>query len=138
MAFEKYEKNSRVGSGNVDPMISIRASNTIGINKPAMEEFFEDATHIVTHYDPDTDRVALEPDAGETEGAYKISRSNDSGALGCNGFLRDNGIDDEEKSRQYTPYIDEMEDGTEAVMLDVGDPDSTVVTSSSDNEDSDE
>jgi len=100
MAFEKYEKNSRVGSGNADPMISIRASNTIGINKPAMESYFENATHIVTYYDEDTDRVALVADAGETEGAYKISRSNESGALGCNGFLRDNSIDDEEKSRQ--------------------------------------
>ena len=137
MPFKKVTKNNAVGRGSAEPMISIRASNTIGINKPAMEEYFEDATHAVLHYNEETGQLALEPDKGEDEDGYKISRSNESGALGCSAFVKNNGLSGADESRQYTPYDDTLDDGTDVVMIDVEDPDSTVTTSSpSDNEDS--
>ena len=135
MAFEKVKKNTRVGRGSAEPMISIRASNTIGVNKPAMQEYFEDATHIVLHYDKDTSQLALEADKGEDEDGYKLSRSNGSGALGCSAFVKNNGLSGTDESRQYTPYEDTIDDGTEVVMIDVDDPDSTVTTSSPSDDD---
>jgi len=138
MPFEKVEKNSRVGRGNVEPMISLRASKTIGINKQALEEFFQDATHVVLYYDPENKRLGLKPDKGEDDSGYKISRSNSGGSVGCSSFLKQNDLVDEEKTRQYKPYSEELNGDTELVAIDVEDPVNTTTRSSSDNEESED
>jgi len=130
MPFEKVEKNSRVGRGNVEPMISLRASKTIGINKQALEEFFQDATHVVLYYDPENKRLGLKPDAGEDDSGYKISRSNSGGSVGCSSFLKQHDLVDEDQTRQYSPYEEELNGDTELVAIDVDEPSKTTTRSS--------
>ena len=138
MPFEKEDKNSRVGREGAEEMISIRASKTIGINKPALEQFFTDHTHAVLYYDSENNKLALKPDKGEDDSGYKISRSNSGGSVGCSSFLKQNDLVDEEKTRQYKPYSEELNGGTELVAIDVDDPSETTTRSSSDDEESED
>jgi len=130
MPFEKVEKNSRVGRGSAEPMISLRASKTIGINKQALDEYFEDATHVVLYYDEENDRLGLKPDAGEDDSGYTISRSNSGGSVGCSSFLKHHDLVDEDQTRQYEPYTYELNADTELVAIDVDEPDKTTTRSS--------
>jgi len=130
MPFEKVEKNSRVGRGSAEPMISLRASKTIGINKQALDEYFEDATHVVLYYDEENDRLGLKPDKGEDDSGYTISRSNSGGSVGCSSFLKHHDLVDEDQTRQYEPYTYELNADTELVAIDVDEPDKTTTRSS--------
>ena len=138
MAFEKVSKNESVGRGNPEPMISIRASKTIGINGPALSKWFEDATHVVLYHDTENEKLGLKPDKGEDDDGYKISRSNSGGSVGCSGFLKQHGLVDESKTRQYHPEEDSLNGDTDLVVLDLENPDSTTTRSSQDSEEESE
>lgn len=138
MPYKKVEKNSRVGRGEASEMISIRASKTIGINKPALEDFFGDHTHAVLYYDPENNKLALKPDKGEDDSGYKISRSNSGGSLGCSAFLKQHDLVDEEQTRQYKPELESINGDTEAPVIHLDDPVDTTTRSSPDEEDSSE
>lgn len=138
MPFEKVDKNSRVGREGAEEMISIRASKTIGINKPALEQFFTDHTHAVLYYDSENEKLALKPDKGEDDSGYKISRSNSGGSLGCSAFLKNNDLVDEERTRQYKPELENINGEVEAPVIQLEDPVNTTTRSSSDGEESDD
>jgi len=137
MPFEKVDKNSRVGREGAEEMISIRASKTIGINKPALEQFFTDHTHAVLYYDSENNKLALKPDKGEDDSGYKISRSNSGGSLGCSAFLKNNELVDEDQTRQYRPGLENINGDTEAPVIHLDDPVNTTTRSSSEEESED-
>jgi len=137
MAFDKVDKNSRVGREGAEEMISIRASKTIGINKPALEQFFTDHTHAVLYYDSENKKLALKPDKGEDDSGYKISRSDSGGSLGCSAFLKNNGLVDEEQTRQYKPKMENINGDTEAPVIHLDDPMNTTTRNTSDQDSED-
>lgn len=134
MPYEAVEKNELVGRQGADAMISLRSSKTIGINKTALNEYFEDHTHAVLYYDEQNDRLALKPDKGEDERAYKISRSNSSGSLGCSAFLKNNDLVDDDTTYQYEPFSDNINGDAEVVAVDLDEPTNTTTRSSQDSD----
>lgn len=120
MSFEKFEGGGR-GRSSSGPMISLRKSGSIGINGAAMAEHFEDVEAAVMYYDEDDDRVGIERvDDADADGAYTISRTNDTGSITPSAFLRRYDLVPE-VTTQYEPELVE-DDGTELVTIDLDEP----------------
>jgi len=91
MAFEKFDES---GSGRgrpagTDPMISIRKSGSIGVNRAALEEFFGDDEGAVLYFDGDANRVGVEPvaDSDADDAAYTVSVTDSGGTIAPKAFL---------------------------------------------------
>jgi hypothetical protein len=120
MSFEKFQGGGR-GRSSSGPMISLRKSGSIGINGAAMAEHFEDVEAAVMYYDEDAEQVGIERvDDTDAEGAYTISRTNDTGSITPSAFLRQYDLVPE-VTTQYEPEIVE-DDGTELVAIDLEEP----------------
>jgi hypothetical protein len=121
MSFEKFEGGGR-GRSSSGPMISLRKSGSIGINTAAMEKYFADATAVVLYYDEAENRVGLEPVEDESaDGAYTISRTNDTGSVTPIAFLREYQLVPA-VTTQYEPELREVDDGFELVTIDLDEP----------------
>lgn len=122
MGFEKLKKAGR-GGGNTEPMISLRQSGSIGINREALDEFFEGAEGIVLHYDSEENKLGLEPveDVDEDEDAYTLSRSDSGGSVTPSAKLKEHDLVPEEVSKQYRPELVETDEVEELVVIDVDD-----------------
>ena len=120
MSFQKFEGGTR-GRSSAGPMISIRKSGSIGINHSAMEEYFDDVDAAIMYYDEDEARVGIERvDDTDQEGAYTISRTNDTGTITPSAFLTRYDLIPE-ITTQYHPEIIET-DGTELVAINLDEP----------------
>lgn len=120
MSFEKFEGGGR-GRSSSGPMISLRKSGSIGINGAAMAEHFEDVEAAVMYYDGDENRVGIERvDDADADGAYTISRTNDTGSITPSAFLTQYDLVPE-VTTQYEPEVLE-EAGTELVTIDLDEP----------------
>ena len=121
MSFEKFEGGGR-GRSSSGPMISLRKSGSIGINGAAMVEYFEDAEAAVMYYDEDDNRVGLERvDDTDADGAYTISRTNDTGSVTPSAFLNRYDLVPE-ITTQFEPELYETDDGVELVTIDLEEP----------------
>lgn len=95
MAFEEVKKEGR-GSSSNEPRVSLRKSGGIGINSAAMEQWFEDATHVKVYHDEENNRIGLQPFQEEVENSFKINRtegsegSTASGGVTPSRFLNEN------------------------------------------------
>ena len=116
MTFERYEK--RTGAASNEPRISIRKSETIGINTAAMREFFEDADGVIAYYDDSTDQIGLEPASADDPDAYtiQVGEPSETGTIAASGFLNTYRLTPE-KTRQYEASWDD-EHGMVTVDLD--------------------
>ena len=120
MSFQKFEGGTR-GRSSAGPMISIRKSGSIGINHSAMDEYFDGVDAAVMYYDDEEGRVGIERvDDTDQEGAYTISRTNDTGTITPSAFLTRYDLIPE-VTTQYRPEITETDD-TELVTFDVDEP----------------
>jgi len=91
MGFEKFDE-SGAGRGRpagTEPMISLRKSASIGVNRPALEEYFGDDEGAVMYYDEDQNRVGIEPvpDTDADEAAYTVSVTDSGGTIAPKAFL---------------------------------------------------
>lgn len=121
MSFEKFDGGGR-GRSSSGPMISLRKSGSIGINGAAMAEYFEDAEAAVMYYDEEEDRVGLERvDDPDVDGAYTISRTNDTGSVTPSAFLSRYDLVPE-ITTQFEPELYETDDGIELVTIDLDEP----------------
>lgn len=121
MSFEKFDGGGR-GRSSSGPMISLRKSGSIGINGAAMAEYFEDAEAAVMYYDEEENRVGLERvDDSEADGAYTISRTNDTGSVTPSAFLNRYDLVPE-ITTQFDPELYETDDGLELVTIDLDEP----------------
>ena len=121
MGFVKFDGGGR-GRSSSGPMISLRRSGSIGINGAAMSEYFEDAEAAVLYYDEDDNLVGLERvDDADTDGAYTISRTNDTGSVTPSAFLRRYDLVPE-ITTQFEPEVTETDDGLELVTIDLDEP----------------
>lgn len=118
MPYEKYDKGT--GRGTNQPRISLRRSNTIGINGPAMAEFFGDVDGVVLYHDEDEGRVGFEPADTDADDAYTLVANNnaDSATVNATGFMTDVGLTPE----QTTHYAAQWDDDEGLVFVDLDDP----------------
>lgn len=125
MTFEKFNES---GSGRgrtpgTDPMISLRKSGSIGVNRAAVEEYFEESDGAVMYYDGDEYRVGIEPvdDNDADEAAYAVSKSDSGGTIAPKAFLTTYDLVPD-VTTQYTP---EWNDERDLVVIDLEDPKKT-------------
>lgn len=104
MGFEKFEDSGRGRGGSTQPKISVRKSNSIGINSAALEEFFEDDDEaVVMYYDEDQNQVGMQPIKDkEQDGAYTLTRSESGGSVAPSAFIQKHGLD-VERTMQFSP-----------------------------------
>jgi len=122
MGFEKFEETGRGrGRGRSDPIISIRKSGSIGVNRAAMETYFEDTEGTVLYFDEEANQVGIEPLAdSDAEDAYTLSRTNGTGSITPGAFLREYDLIPE-VTTQYEPQPREVDDA-ELVTIDLDEP----------------
>ena len=100
MAFETFSGSSR---GSAQPKISLRKSESIGINTAAMDEFFdEEHEYTEVQYDSETNVLRLIPKKEKTSKSYKISRSESGGTIAPTSDLKAFGLIPE-ITTQYAP-----------------------------------
>lgn len=118
MGFEKYDKGT--GRGTSQPRVSLRKSDTIGINGAAIEEYFEDTDGVILYYDEEDNRVGLEPADADDSDAYTLVRANNSNSATVNatGFMTDHGLTPE----QTTHYEAQWDDDADLVSIDLDEP----------------
>lgn len=120
MAYEKVSSGSNVGSA-ASPMVSVRQSETIGINQAALDEFFEDVEYIEVYYDDDNNCLGLLPLEEETEDSYTLSRSDSGGTVSPSSFLRSKELVPD-ITTQYEPFNDDLDEDVELVSIDLEEP----------------
>lgn len=120
MGFEKYEKGAGRGAGTNEPRISLRKSDTVGINGPAAAEYFGDASGVVLYYDAENDRVGFEPADADDADAYTLVENNNADSLTVNatGFMRDHGL----TPARTTHYEAKWDDDEGLVYVDRDEP----------------
>lgn len=126
MAFEKFDE-SGAGRGRppgTEPMISLRKSASIGVNRAALEEYFGDDEGAVMYYDEEDDQIGIEPveDKDADDAAYTVSVTDSGGTIAPKAFLeRYDLIPD--VTTQFDPRWDD--DDEELIVLDLDDPTGT-------------
>ena len=137
MAFEKFDE-SGAGRGRptgTEPMISLRRSASIGVNRAAVEQFFEDDEGAVMYYDEDENRIGIEPvaDKDADEAAYTVSITDSGGTIAPKAFLERYDLVPK-ITTQFDPEWDD-EDDRSLVVLNLDDPTGTYGSSESESED---
>ena len=90
MAFETVEKGSfGGGQGTVEPLVSIRKSETVGINRPAMQMLDDDVEYVEVKKDDENEYlVAIIPSEESEHNSYKLSINEGSATVGCSVVLK--------------------------------------------------
>lgn len=139
MPYKEPQGGSRGRTGS--PMISIRKSDSIGINASAMEEYFDGVENLKLSFDTENNHLAFVED----EDGLSLSENNGSGVLNPTSFLKKHRLT-VNITTQYTPEIDddpEWEDGVsdkpdEVVYIDLDSPIGTYGSVEDDSEESSE
>lgn len=80
MAFETLEPTGG-RAGTTTPVISLRKSGGIGINQPALNEYFENSEAIKIQYDDEENLLGLKPENEKTNENYTLTRSDSGGSI---------------------------------------------------------
>jgi len=125
MGFDKFEE-SGAGRGRppgTEPMISIRKSASIGVNRAALEEYFQDKDGAVMYYNEEDDQIGIEPaaDKDADEAAYTVTKTDSGGTIVPQAFLERYDLVPN-VTTQYDPAWDDDE---ELVVIDLDDPKKT-------------
>ncbi|WP_390241630.1 hypothetical protein [Halobaculum halobium] len=106
-------------------MISIRKSGSIGVNRAALEEFFEDNEGAVLYFDEDVNRIGIEPvpDTDADDAAYTVSVTDSGGTIAPKAFLETYDLIPD-VTTQYDPVWDDDDDQS-LVVLNLEDPTGT-------------
>jgi len=117
MGFKKFKKGSFRGTG--EPQITIRESESVGINKIVMEEYFDDHDGVVIYYNEEDNQIGLQPaDADDNPDAYRLNTTTGSGSLQVASFLKRYDLVPEET----TAYEPEWNDDEGLVVIDLDEP----------------
>lgn len=112
MTLERFtEKGNRNRSRNQDPIISLRQSASIGINQPALDEFFEDANAAVFLFDETANLVGIDPVENKEDhpGAYTITRTESAASIAPAAFLREHDLVPENTTRYHPEWDEDQE-----------------------------
>lgn len=118
MPFEKVSSGSR-GGGN-QPLISLRKSGGIGINKTAYNEYFEGSTQAEIYYDEEENQLGFKPLDEETEDSYTISTSESGASLTAMSVMNRYQLTPNITTR-FIPETQKINDSTELVVVDLDD-----------------
>jgi len=126
MPFEKQKKaGGGRGSEDIKAKISIRKSNSIGINQTAVDEYLEDEPeYCEIHWDSVERKLGLGFVDEETEYSYKVSYGESGATITPTAFLKSEELVPE-VTKQYRIDTAELDDGTELLVIDVDDHIST-------------
>lgn len=116
MGFEKIEPTGGRAGAN-EPVISLRKSGGIGINNPALDEFFEDAEAAELHYNEEENQLALKPVEEKEPDNYTLTRSDSGGSVTPKGPLKRLDLIPEITTR----YEPEWDDDEELVVISLDD-----------------
>lgn len=114
MAFEKIEPSGG-RAGTTEPVISLRKSGGIGINQPALDEYFENSEAAEFHYDQENNRVGLKPVDEKQSDNYALTRSDSGGSITPKNPLKRFDLIPDITTR----YEPEWDDDEELVVIDV-------------------
>jgi hypothetical protein len=126
MPFEKFDEagSGRGGGGSTVPKISLRRSGSIGINRAALEEFFdEDDEAVVLYFDEEENRVGLRAlkDKEEESSSYTLTRSNGSASVAPQAFMKKHDLVPD-ITTQYSPELVKQNQNLELVAINLDDP----------------
>lgn len=121
MGFEKFEAGTGRGISTT-PEASIRRTGGIGINKAAMNEWFEDTPAVFVYMDEDEHRIGIEPIDERESGSYVLSVNNGSGTVNADAFLTRYDLETETTTR----YSVTWDDDHGMMVVDLDDPVGTV------------
>lgn len=123
MALEQFKSRGR-GGGADEPLISLRQSDSIGINSAAMEEWFEDATHVNLYYDDENNIIGIEPLEAHGEHSYKINKTENSGSVTPSAFFNQHSLHHDITTR----YAAEWDEDEGMVLVNLNDEKGTYGT----------
>jgi len=120
MGFEKFEGvgSKRGRPLGADPMVSLRKSGNIGINRAALEAYFADDDGAIMYYDGDNARIGIEPvaDSDADAAAYSVTKTDSGGTIVPKTFLEEYDLVPK-VTTQYEPDRDE-----DLIVVDLDDP----------------
>ena len=119
MGYEDFSGSSR---GAAQAKISLRKSNSIGVNSKALEEFFEEEhEHAEVKYDSEDNKLAINPKEEATDISYKITRSASGGTIAPTSDLKANNLVPD-ITTQYAPETEKVNQNTEYVVIHLDNP----------------
>jgi hypothetical protein len=137
MGFEKFED---AGSGRgrppgTDPMVSLRKSGSIGINRAALSAYFEEDDGAIMYYDGEGTHIGIEPvaDSEADDAAYSVTKTDSGGTIAPKAFLEKYDLVPE-VTTQFDPDHDEEEG---LIVVDLDDPIGTHGSPDDEDEDDD-
>lgn len=127
MGFKKQEKSSGGGRGrSTVEKISLRRSNSIGINSAAVEEYVSDEPeYCEIYWDAEDRQLGLHFSDEDSEDSYKVTYAEAGGGatVAPTAWLKSHGLVPE-VTEQFKIETKEL-DGKELLVIDVDNPDST-------------
>jgi len=122
MSFEKFDDagSERGRPPGSDPMVSLRKSGSIGINRPALSAYFENDDGAIMYYDADDDQIGIEPvaDNEADDAAYSVTKTDSGGTIAPKTFLERYDLVPD-VTTQFDPRHDDEEG---LVVIDLDDP----------------
>lgn len=111
MGFEKFEKKGTPpGSSHDTPsIISVRKSGAIGINRVAMDEYFEGYDWVNFYYNKETNQIGIKPRENENANTYRITRRGGSGTVKARRFLSEYALVPDQTTRYEAQWHPEEE-----------------------------
>lgn len=116
MGFEKIEPTGG-RAGTTQPVISLRKSGGIGINQPALDEYFENAEAAEFYYDQENNRIGLKPVDEKQDDNYTLTRSESGGSVTPKNPLKQFDLIPDITTR----YEPEWDDDEELVVISLND-----------------
>ena len=110
MGFEKFQKHTGRGSAD-EPMISLRKTETIGVNGVAIEEHFGDKEGAVLYYNEADNQVGIKPADTDDPDAYTLQFSSQGRGASINAasFLKQYNLVPEQTTRYPAHWNQEQE-----------------------------
>jgi hypothetical protein len=118
MVLKRVEKGSFGRSANTEALVSIRKSESIGINAPALKLLSDDTDEVMLYHNEDetdedgkiTEITIVDADDIDADdiNPYVLSKSNGSATIGCTSWLKKNDLVPEITTR-YKPTIESRE-----------------------------
>lgn len=134
MGFEAVSSSGR-GSGSTEPKISLRKSGSIGLNRPTIEEWFEDVEYVRIHFDEENNLIGFEPTNDEDD-TYTLSKVNGSGSITPMSFLNQYQLTPD-ITTHYSPTEQSVNQHKQLVVIDLDEPVGTYGQPASEDDDED-
>lgn len=92
-------------------MISLRQSESIGINSKAVPEYFEDSTGAILYYNEDDNQIGIQPADKDDPDAYSLQYGSEgrSASINASSFLKQYDLVPEQTTRYDAHWNEEQQ-----------------------------